>query len=1336
MRPLKLEMSAFGPYAASETIDFEALGREGLYLITGDTGAGKTTIFDAISFALYGGASGNNRDKSMFRSQYALPETRTEVRLVFECGGKIYEVKRNPAYERPQKGGREGMTKELAHAELVYPDGTVKTKDITVTAAVTELLGLSKDQFSRISMIAQGEFLKLLLADTKTRKEILSRIFHTENYQKLEERLKEEAADYKNTFRELSQNCRRDLEDVDPGADEEIAALWRDQVLTGKKTTEESVVLIRSLISIDTEKEAAARERRAALDREKEVLIRRIQEAKQIEAKEAEAKQLAEALEAERQKESCQKVNLEKAEAKEPEAGACQEKAVAEATMLEEYDRLEDEKKGLRAAADIKTQKEGQLKQRTGEKENLEKRLASQKEELETLANVGEELVSARNRKKNTGDHKQRAEGLLDKINEARSGDLKEKQQRELERKKQEELISHNELTEKMKEELAGLSGVDVSLVEKRREFEDAGSRLLALSNLNRDLDREKDFRRESDDLRRAAEKTAESIAELDEKILSLKDKIKARRNAEADLETAGNAIKWTKNRAEQLKDLQNSEDRLKKEKEKLEKLDRKRKETGKTASESSAAANNLFQRYLAGQAGILASELEDNKPCPVCGSLHHPDPCSRMEDIPSQDQVNAAREKEGTDRKAFSDAEMAYGGQSGKVNALAEQVESSLVRLRDEMSLSGLSGGNSAPQPQISGQDSALKVPGSGQDSAFQPQISDAKPASQVLTSAWMVRINEEAAARAREQSRAASAAIAERKQFEQELEKSEVQHKTLTGQHTEIGKKAAAKAQEAVSQKKQCEETAASLSKDGKNLMDPPVLQEEIASVEAKISELEEEIRGLEKRHKRKAELDRNLPIREKQRKELEGRLTALHREAASAAATAAEKWKAVREGAAGVVGEDTISELLQTESGAAFGAAFGTDGSAPQGSLPKTATPGGIVSDAFKKAVREKVSDKIQELESALAACVSRIRELEAKQQRREILTRDNEELEKKVRALGEEINSLNMDIAAAEQRRRNYEKNIEDRRGKLHYDGRKEAEEAIRQFRARSQEILDNIKKARESLQSIRDTITSLDAQKKKIEKEIDAAPAFDREKDEAQQEENARRLKEIEDLIVAITGRLNTNEKALDHLQDHSAKAIEAERSFNEINTLSITASGNSGLKGKSKVELETYVQMSLFDRIIRRANKRFNVMSSGQYDLRRSDVRDADGRTQTGLDLEVIDHYNGSTRSVKSLSGGESFMASLSLAIGLSDEIQSHAGGIRLDTMFVDEGFGSLDQETLDQAMNAMQDLTEGGERLVGIISHVSELKTRIGRQIVVKKTREGGSRTRVVIND
>nr|MCR4724109.1 SMC family ATPase [Clostridia bacterium] len=119
-------------------------------------------------------------------------------------------------------------------------------------------------------------------------------------------------------------------------------------------------------------------------------------------------------------------------------------------------------------------------------------------------------------------------------------------------------------------------------------------------------------------------------------------------------------------------------------------------------------------------------------------------------------------------------------------------------------------------------------------------------------------------------------------------------------------------------------------------------------------------------------------------------------------------------------------------------------------------------------------------------------------------------------------------------------------------------------------------------------------------------------------------------------------------------------------------------------------------------------------------------------QAQSGLDLDVVDHYNGTERSVKSLSGGESFMASLSLALGLSDEIQSSAGGVRLDTMFVDEGFGSLDEESLDQAMNALASLAEGN-RLVGIISHVSNLKERIDKQIVVKKTPSGGSVASIV---
>ena len=160
--------------------------------------------------------------------------------------------------------------------------------------------------------------------------------------------------------------------------------------------------------------------------------------------------------------------------------------------------------------------------------------------------------------------------------------------------------------------------------------------------------------------------------------------------------------------------------------------------------------------------------------------------------------------------------------------------------------------------------------------------------------------------------------------------------------------------------------------------------------------------------------------------------------------------------------------------------------------------------------------------------------------------------------------------------------------------------------------------------------------------------------------------------------------------------------------------------------------LETYIQMNYFDRIIARANSRLMIMTDGQYDLvRRKEALTKQG--QSGLDLDVIDHYNGSQRSVKSLSGGESFKASLALALGLADEIQSSAGGIKLDTMFVDEGFGSLDEDSLSQAMKALTSLADNN-RLVGIISHVGELKQKIDKQIVVTKDKSGGSKAEIVV--
>ena len=177
-----------------------------------------------------------------------------------------------------------------------------------------------------------------------------------------------------------------------------------------------------------------------------------------------------------------------------------------------------------------------------------------------------------------------------------------------------------------------------------------------------------------------------------------------------------------------------------------------------------------------------------------------------------------------------------------------------------------------------------------------------------------------------------------------------------------------------------------------------------------------------------------------------------------------------------------------------------------------------------------------------------------------------------------------------------------------------------------------------------------------------------------------------------------------------------------------VKALSDTANG--ALSGKDKIMLETYVQMMVFDRILERANLRLLRMTGGQYEfIRRREA--SNQKSQSGLELDVIDHYNDTQRSANSISGGEGFMASLSLALGLSDEIQSTAGGIRLDTLFVDEGFGSLDDNALQDVMRALIGLTEG-DRLVGIISHVAELKEKIDKQILVTKEKTGGSSVRI----
>ena len=209
---------------------------------------------------------------------------------------------------------------------------------------------------------------------------------------------------------------------------------------------------------------------------------------------------------------------------------------------------------------------------------------------------------------------------------------------------------------------------------------------------------------------------------------------------------------------------------------------------------------------------------------------------------------------------------------------------------------------------------------------------------------------------------------------------------------------------------------------------------------------------------------------------------------------------------------------------------------------------------------------------------------------------------------------------------------------------------------------------------------------------------------------------------------AVHARITTNETAQKSIAQKADEMEKLDGKYAWVKALADTANGN--LTGKEKIMLETYIQTTYFDRILERANIRLRKMSGGQYDLKRRRTASS-MRGQSGLELDIVDHINTTERSVNTLSGGEAFLASLALALGLSDEVQMSTG-IRLDTLFVDEGFGSLDSEALSKAYNTLAGLTEGN-RLVGIISHVAELKERIDKQILVTKEKSGGSRARIL---
>lgn len=247
MKPIKLTMSAFGPYREETIIDFEKLGENGLFLVTGDTGAGKTTIFDAISFALFNDVSGSNRPISSLRSDFAISEE-TYVELQFEHKNKIYTVRRTPPYERQKKSG-EGVTKNLADASLSYDDKII-TKTSNVNEKIIEIIGINSKQFKQIAMLAQGEFINVLFAKSEDRTEIFRKIFETEIYNIITKNLCELAKNNRVELENLKINFETNSENI----------IWRNkpinvELIDYKKIVEADIEQILTSLSTEIEEQ-------------------------------------------------------------------------------------------------------------------------------------------------------------------------------------------------------------------------------------------------------------------------------------------------------------------------------------------------------------------------------------------------------------------------------------------------------------------------------------------------------------------------------------------------------------------------------------------------------------------------------------------------------------------------------------------------------------------------------------------------------------------------------------------------------------------------------------------------------------------------------------------------------------------------------------------------------------------------------------------------------------------------------------------------------------------------------------------------------------------------
>ena len=1033
MRPIKLTISAFGPYASKQVIDFEELKGRNIFVISGKTGAGKTTIFDAISYALYGEASGESRETDSLRSHFADDNTETYVELEFELRGEKYTVNRVPKQKKKKARG-EGYTEKSADATLTLPDGKVITKVKNVTDKIIEILGITREQFKQIVMLAQGEFKKLLLADSVEREGIFRKIFNTYDFEKIQAELKDKAAN-------LSKNRTKSKHEME---------------INLKNIKGEHDIVIDEYVDFPLVIEKL----KDLLERDNNIYKTLNEEGKEVDNK-------------------LQVKNQEKAII-ETNNNLIKEKEIITKALEELLSKEDEYKNKSKTIIDGKNAKE--VKYIEDKLIETTKKLTKREEDYNlSLKNIDSLKL------------KQEEANKLLQIEESKECDRE---------KLSVEINNLNKLEEKIIE----LDSLNNKVMHLKQSAEN--SKLQIINN-----------KKETEELKKSKEEKElqlKDIATLETKKVELESDIKAKNKTLDEVRELFKVIRSFQNtyieHNNKAKEYKEFEVEYKKVKENYEAMD------------------DLYKKE---QAGILASKLQENEPCPVCGSTNHPNKATIKENlkIPTKEELKVAKENlDKLEKENLEKINNLTTLNSNKTTYL-EQVNNHLSMLSATLNIDKTF--NSETAKVVKNLGTELK------------SVID-KLKDELLKVIDKISLKE----KIEKELNLITTTINEREHSLIKLEECEKNYTTeLTQNITKIDE-----------YKKEIPENITDL-KTLNNLIE--VKTKELNISKEKLAKLRLENENLAKK--------------------LEGENS-----------TSKEINKSI---------EELKLEIANNKAN-------------------------------FNEAIKEQGFDNIQTYEDAKLQ-ISMVESLE------------------------KEVENYNSELKLT---------------------------------KAKQEDIINKTK------DMVFMDITTIDEEIKSIQND---------------KKELESKLRELHAIIVG-------NKTILKNVENLNIEFKEIEEEYKVVGELADLANG----KKAPYISFERYILASYFEDIIEAANIRLEKMTGDRFSLIRKTSK-SKGAGQKGLELEIYDNYTDSSRDVSSLSGGESFKASLSLALGLSDIVQSNAGGVSLDTMFVDEGFGTLDPQSLDNAIDSLLELQRGG-RLVGIISHVEELKERIDAKLEVTSTSKG----------